>query len=216
MTRLVLTNAIYFKGNWLKQFDEGNTREQDFRVNPEKTVKAQMMSIMGDAFNYTASKDLQILELPYEGEDLSMLVLLPNEGTLDSLEASLTLENLAKWRNNLREQQIDIHIPKFKFETKYDMGNTLKNMGMPTPFIPDEADFSGMDGTKKLYIGFVIHQGFVEVNEKGTEAAAATAVGMVETCVSPSFYADHPFIFLIQDNESGNILFMGRVTDPSQ
>lgn len=216
MTRLVLTNAIYFKGNWQKQFDKDKTSDRDFNVNSEKTVKVPMMSITGETFNYTASQDLQILKLQYEGENLSMLILLPREGTLDSLEASLTLENLSKLRNSLREQEIDIFIPKFKFETKYDMGKTLMNMGMPIAFTPNQADFSGMDGTKKLCIGFVIHQGFVEVNEKGTEAAAATAVGMIETSVTPSFYADHPFIFLIQDNESGNILFMGRVADPSQ
>jgi serpin B len=126
MTRLVLTNAIYFKGNWLKQFDEDKTKEGDFKVNSEKTVKVPMMSMTSETFNYTGSQDLQILELPYEGEDLSMLILLPGEGSLDSVEESLTLENLANWRNNLREQQIDIFIPKFKFETKYDMGERNK------------------------------------------------------------------------------------------
>jgi serpin B len=216
MTRLILTNAIYFKGNWLKQFDKGNTVDRDFRVNTEKTVKVPMMNMMGEKFNYTGTKDLQILEMTYEGEDLSMMILLPKEGTLDSLEASLTLENLASWRNNLREGSIDVFLPKFKFETKYDMGETLEDMGMPTAFDPNEADFSGMDGTRKLSIGFVIHQGFVEVNEEGTEAAAATAVGMVENSVTPSFNVDHPFLFLIQERNSGNILFMGRVSDPSQ
>jgi serpin B len=214
LTRLVLTNAIYFKGNWLKQFDEDDTKDRDFKIDLETSVKVPMMSMTGETFNYTASQDLQILELPYEGEDLSMLVLLPKEGTMDSLEASLSLENLANWRSNLYEREIDIYIPKFKFETKYDMGDTLKEMGMPTAF-SNSADFSGMDGTKNLAIGFVIHQGFVEVNEKGTEAAAATAVGMIATSATPSFYADHPFIFLIQDRESGNILFMGRVSDPT-
>jgi serpin B len=215
LTRLVLTNAIYFKGNWLKQFDAEKTKEQDFRVSPEQTVKAQMMSMTGETFNYTATQDLQVLELPYEGENLSMLILLPGEGGLDSVEESLTLENLVNWRNSLSEQEINIHIPKFKFETKYDMGDTLEEMGMPSAFNPDVADFSGMDGTKRLSIKFVIHQGFVEVNEKGTEAAAATAVGIGIESAPPSFYADHPFIFLIQDRESGNILFMGRVTDPT-
>jgi serpin B len=216
MTRLILTNAIYFKGNWVKQFDEEKTKESDFKVDSETTAKVPMMSMRDESFNYTATQDLQILELPYEGEDLSMLILLPMEGNLDSVEESLTLENLANWRNNLREQEIDIFIPKFKFETKYDMGETLIDMGMPTAFSPGGADFSGMDGTKNLSIGFVVHQGFVEVNEKGTEAAAATAVGMIETSIPNTFNADHPFLFLIQDRDSGNILFMGRVTDPSK
>jgi serpin B len=216
MTRLILTNAIYFKGNWVKQFNEKNTKESDFRVDSEKTVKVPMMSMRDETFNYTATQNLQILELPYQGEDLSMLIILPWEGKMDSVEESLTLENLASWRNNLREQKIDIYIPKFKFETRYDMGDTLKEMGMPTAFSPGGADFSGMDGSKRLFIDFVIHQGFVEVNEKGTEAAAATAVGMVETSIPNTFNADHPFIFLIQDRDSGNILFMGKVSDPSK
>jgi serpin B len=214
-TRLVLTNAIYFKGNWLKQFDKDKTKEWDFRVSSDKTVKVPMMSMPGETFNYTATQDLQILELPYNGEDLSMLILLPKEGSMDSLEEALTLENLANWRNSLTEYEIDIYVPKFKFETKYDMNQILMDLGMPTAF-SDKADFSGMDGTRRLSIGFVIHQGFVEVNEKGTEAAAATAVGMIETSVPPSFVADHPFIFLIQDRDSGNILFLGKVVDPTQ
>jgi serpin B len=161
---------------------------------------------------------LQILELPYEGEDLSMLILLPNEGQMGSLESNLTTENLAKWRSNLWGQEIDIYIPKFKFETKYYMKPTLTEMGMPTAFDPDYADFSGLDGTTDLYITSVVHQGFVEVNEEGTEAAAATAVVIGTESIQPTltFNANHPFIFLIQDNETGNILFMGRVTDPSQ
>jgi serpin B len=215
-TRLVLTNAIYFKGNWVKQFDEEDTVERDFKVNPEKTVRVPMMSMTGETFNFTYYENLEVLELPYQGEDLSMLILLPREGALDSLEASLTLENLTKWRGDLYEGEMDIYIPKFKFETKYDMGKTLEDMGMPAAFDPKEADFSGMDGTKDLYIQHVFHQCFVEVNEKGTVAAAATAVVIGVECATPTFYADHPFLFLIQERESGNILFMGRVTDPSQ
>ena len=216
LTRLVLTNAIYFKGNWVKQFDEEKTSKQDFRVNSDKIVKVPMMSMTGESFNYTHTNELQILEMPYEGEDLSMLILLPWEDSLDSIEASLTLENLTEWRSNLMKREIDIHIPKFRFETKYFMSNMLSEMGMPTAFSPGEADFSGMDGTQDLFIQFVIHQGFVEVNEKGTEAAAATAVGVGLTSAPPSFRADHPFIFLIQDRETGNILFLGRVVDPTK
>jgi len=214
-TRLVLTNAIYFKANWLTQFDKDDTRDSDFFVDSETTVTVPMMSIRDESFNYYSTSGLEVLELPYEGEDLSMLILLPSEGQMDSLESNLTLENLAEWRSNLRNREMDIYIPKFKFETKYLMNDNLKEMGMPTAFT-DSADFSGMNGKKNLYIAFVIHQGFIDVNEEGTEAAAATAVGISETCVPPSFNANHPFIFLIQDNETGNILFMGRVTDPSQ
>jgi serpin B len=214
MTRLVLTNAIYFKGNWLTQFDKDDTRDSDFHVDSETAVTIPMMSIKQEKFDYYSTGGLQILELPYKGEDLSMLILLPGEGLMDSLESSLTLENLAEWRSSLRENEMDIYIPKFKFETKYFMNNNLKEMGMPTAF-SGTADLSGMDGKNNLFISSVIHQGFIDVNEKGTEAAAATAVSMA-TSVPPSFNANHPFIFLIQDNVTGNILFMGRVTDPSQ
>ncbi len=219
LTRLVLTNAIYFKSNWDKQFDEEYTMEQDFRVSPEKTVKVPMMSMNGETFNYTETEDLQILELPYDGEELSMLILLPKDDSLDTVEASINADELRGWRNDLVEEKIDLYMPKFTFETKYFMRDILKKMGMPTAFTPGEADFSGMDGTRNLFIGHVIHQAFVEVNEEGTEAAAATSVGMELTAVPQAntlFRADHPFIFLIQERGSGNILFMGRMADPSQ
>jgi len=213
LTRLVLTNAIYFKGTWAIQFDPTDTKKQDFRVNSEKTVQADMMSLTEEEFNYTETDDLQILELPYKGDELSMLILLPKEN-LNKIE--LTLENLEQWRSSLRERELNIYIPKFKFETKYFMSKDLKEMGMPTAF-GEGADFSGMTGDKKLFISQVIHQAFVEVNEEGTEAAAATALTMVESAVTKPtlFKADHPFIFIIQQKETGNILFIGRVNDPT-
>lgn len=215
-TRLVLTNAIYFKGTWVKQFDPENTKEEDFRVSPENTVKVQMMSIGEEAiFNYTETDELQILELPYSGEKLSMLILLPKEDDLSSIEESLTTDKLAEWRNNLKEEDVNVYIPKFKFNTKYFMVQTLSNMGMPHAFT-GEADLSGIDGTTNLFIQNVIHQAFVEVNEEGTEAAAATAISVGMSAVpQQQFRADHPFIFIIQDKETGNILFMGRVNDPT-
>jgi len=218
-TRLVLTNAIYFKGTWLKQFDKKNTKEQDFRISPGDTVKVPMMSLTGEEteFNYAKTEELQILELPYDGEELSMLILLPKEDDLNPLEKSLDAEKLIEWKNMLRKQEIDVYMPKFTFETKYLLPETLKAMGMPTAFSM-AADFSGMDGTRKLFISNVIHQAFVEVNEEGTEAAAATAVVMEITSVGSDprnmFRADHPFIFIIQQKDSGNILFLGRVTNP--
>jgi serpin B len=216
LTRLVLTNAIYFKGLWVKQFDKKETREEDFKVSPEKTVKVDMMSMTGEEFNYYETEELQIIELLYEGEDLSMLIILPKENYLKSLEESLSLEKLAELRNSLSEQQVDVYIPKFKFETKYFMVKTLKEMGMPTAFSMD-ADFSGMDSTKDLFIANVIHQAFIDVNEEGTEAAAATGVVMELKAAMPTvFRADHPFIFMIQERETNNILFLGRVIDPSQ
>ncbi|UCE38301.1 MAG: serpin family protein [Thermoplasmata archaeon] len=215
LTRLVLTNAIYFKGDWATQFDEENTQEADFRVSSEKTVKVQMMGLSGESFNYTATDIAQIIELPYKGDDLSMLILLPTEDNLDSLEESLSAESLNQLRSELRETEIEVYMPKFKLETKYFMSDTLKEMGMLTAFSEAQADFSGMNGKKDLYITSVIHQGFIEVNEKGTEAAAATAVTIGTYSGPPTFYADHPFIFLVQDKETGNILFIGRVVDPT-
>lgn len=218
MTKLVLTNAIYFKGDWVKEFDKKKTREQDFRVTPSNIVKVPMMSLTGKEaeFNYAETDTLQILEMPYKGEELSMLILLPKED-LSSLEEEISADKLAEWKAMLREQQVNVYMPKFKFETKYFMSETLKKMGMPTAF-SDNADFSGMDSTKNLFIKFVIHQAFVEVNEEGTEAAAATAVGMEVTSAMPSnfFRADHPFIFIIQEKSTGNILLLGRVMNPTK
>ena len=221
MTRLVLTNAIYFKGTWIKQFEKKRTRADDFRVSPTNTIKFPMMQRTDkDAkFNYTETDDLQVLEMPYEGDKLSMMVLLPKNDNLSSLENSLSLEKINDLRSKLREQRVDVFMPKFTFDTKYFLSETLAKMGMPTAFT-DSADFSGMDGTKNLSIQNVIHQAFVDVNEEGTEAAAATGVSIGLTSVMPQqtpiFRADHPFIFVIQDKDNGNILFFGRVSNPSK
>ena len=216
MTRLVLTNAIYFKGTWLKQFEKSDTFDADFRINPEKTIQVPMMSMHEEEFNYFEDGKIQILEMPYDGEELSMLVLLPKDDDLTELENTINADKLSEWNQNLRQETLDVYMPKFTFETKYSLAGTLANMGMPTAFSED-ADFSGMDGTQDLFISAVVHQAFVEVNEEGTEAAAATGVGMTLTAMPriTTFRADHPFIFLIQERNSGNILFLGRVIDPS-
>jgi len=224
-TRLVLTNAVYFKGSWVLKFETGMTREADFKVSPTQTVKAQMMS-QTDKFNYAETDDLQILEMPYLGNDISMLIILPKEGKLDSVESSISSEKLNEWKGMLRQERVMVKVPKFKFDTKYpEMADDLAAMGMPTAFVPPTepscADFTGMTGNCSpdtcLYISAVIHQAFVEVNEEGTEAAAATAVGgMVAMSMPPSFIADHPFIFLIQEKTTGTILFLGRMSDPTK
>ena len=217
-TKLVLTNAIYFKGTWIWKFDKSDTREQDFKITPTNVVKTPMMYMDNDKaqFNYADVGDLQILELPYKGEEISMLVLLPTEN-LDAIEPSLTAEKLEEWKSKMGEDKLDaIYLPKFGFDTKYFMKETLSAMGMPTAF-SGGADFSGMDGIKNLFIDQVIHQAFVKVDEEGTEAAAATAVVMKLTAIQRKiFNVDHPFIFLIQENETGNILFLGRVVDPTK
>ncbi|MFH1193962.1 MAG: serpin family protein [bacterium] len=221
MTQLVLTNAIYFKGTWIKQFEKSQTRDEDFRVSSTNTIKVPMMkrTDKNAKFNYTEDDNVQILEMPYEGGKLSMMVLLPKNDNLSSLESSLTLEKINDWRSKLKEQRVDVFMPKFTFDTKYFMNETLAKMGMPTAFTYD-ADLSGMDGTQSLFIQKVIHQAFVDVNEEGTEAAAATGVSVGFKSAMPQqsiiFRADHPFIFAIQDKDSGNILFLGRVSNPEK
>ena len=233
LTRLVLSNAIYFKGTWEWEFDKSDTREQDFKITPTNVVKTPMMYMDPDKarFNYADLGELQILELPYKGEKISMLILLPKPGedydyetgerivsdyTLEDIEFSA--EKLTEYKSQMQETKLDsISLPKFEFETKYTLNENLKALGMPLAFDAGNADFSGMTTSEKIWIDFVIHQAYVKVDEKGTEAAAATAVGMVGNAMPRNFFrADHPFIFIIQEKDTGNILFMGRVTDPTQ
>ncbi len=222
MTKLVLTNAIYFKGKWINPFNKDKTREQNFRINTDNIVKVPMMQRTDEEaiFNYAENDLLQILELPYTGKKLSMLILLPKNDEIANLENSVNLINLSKWKKDLVKRRVKVFIPKFKFETKYFMMETLKNLGMSMAFTP-EADLSGMDGTKNLYITDVIHQAVIEVNEGGTEAAAATAVITLDSAMPQkskilTFLANHPFIFIIQEKTTENILFMGRVMNPIQ
>ena len=214
--RLVLTNAIYFKGDWLYEFDEEATSVEEFHVTPSTSVEVDMMNLRDETFNYAETDEFQILELPYTGEDVSMLILLPKEGHMGEVEAQLSAERLGEWVENMEGAAVNVYLPRFTFETKYFMMEDLAEMGMPTAFT-GAADFSGMNAEDRLFIDLVIHQAFIEVNEKGTEAAAATGVSMKLSAAMPEevFRADHPFVFLIRDMDTGVILFMGRVTDPS-
>jgi serine protease inhibitor len=225
LTRLVITNAVYFKGTWVKQFDANKTRESPFTITPGTTVPVQMMARTDEdaIFNYTETSTVQVLQMPYAsdgGKRLSMLVILPKGQDLSAVEKGLTVQQLSRWKNNLANQRVMVYFPKFTMETKYSLPATLSAMGMPTAFTT-AADFSGMDGTQNLYIRDVIHQAFVDVNEEGTEAAAATAVVVVAKAIAqpetpvPVFRADHPFLFMIQDDDTGNILFIGRVMEPT-
>jgi serpin B len=213
-TVAVLTNAIYFKGTWEYKFDESQTREEDFKVTSNKTVKVQMMHMREVKLNYSDLGNLQILELPYKGGEISMLVLLPR-GDLKDIESNLTLEKISQYRSRMMETEISVSLPKFEFSTKYELGGTLQNLGMKKAFISGVADFSRMSPNGKgLFISFVLHQAYIKVDEEGTEAAAATAVGISKTAAM-TFRADHPFIFIIQERKTGNILFIGRVVDPT-
>ncbi len=220
LTKLVLTNAIYFKGLWEKQFDPKDTYEADFETNTLQTVTVDMMNYNGEdkKFNYTETEDLKILELDYQGNDLSMIIILPKENNITLAEKQISAVNLVDWKNSFTEKKIDVlQIPKFKLETEYTLNNILSDMGMTDAFSPGVADFSGMDGTNDLFISKVLHKAFIEVNEEGTEAAAATAIIIGVTAIQEptTFIANHPFIFLIQQKETGAVLFMGKVMDPS-
>lgn len=213
-TRLLLTNAIYFKGTWAKEFDKNATREEQFRTNDGRTVQVPMMILEWlNKFNYTETDNAQILEMPYKGNNISMLILLPKDD-LSSLEKTLSPGKIAEWKNSLSEEKVEIHIPKFTINTRYPLAKNLGDLGMPMAFSLG-ADFSGIDGNKEIFLNQVIHQAFVDVDEKGTEATAATAAPATAS-KNPVFLADHPFIFIIQDKETGLIMFMGRVSDPSK
>jgi len=224
MTRLVITNAIYFKGTWVRQFDPAETTEEEFQVAPGETVRVPMMRQTDEdaIFGYAETESLQVLRMPYahgNGTELSMLVLLPKDDNLTAAEEALDAETLGKIRESLIEQRVRVVFPKFTLETTYSLPPALAAMGMPTAFT-DAANFSGMDGTEELFISEVVHKAFVDVNEEGTEAAAAT--GVVVNLASapmedrtPVFRADHPFVFLIVEEDSGAILFAGRIVNPA-
>ena len=218
MTRLVLTNAIYFKGNWARQFKEDRTKEAPFTLSDGRKVDVAMMN-QTEKFNYMETESFQALELPYVDDELSMIILLPKEfDGLDEFEKTLTAENLSKWMGELRNREVRVSIPKFKMTSQFGLAPVLKSMGMVDAFSAN-ADFSGMNGKRDLLISAVIHKAYVDVNEEGTEAAAATAVTMKLTSIGPTripvFRANHPFLFLIRDNHSGSILFIGRVMKPN-
>jgi serpin B len=217
LTRLVLTNAIYFKGDWASQFLKAATREQPFTTGAGAAIKVPMMN-QTDQFNYLDGDTFQMLEMPYAGKELSMVVLLPKKADgLAELEKTLTADALAGWVGKLRQTRVQVGFPKFKMTKGLSLSDILAKMGMPLAF-SDRADFSGMNGSRDLFITGVFHKAFVDVNEEGTEAAAATGV-VVGVRAAPKerltrFVADHPFVFLIRDARSGSVLFMGRVTDP--
>lgn len=218
LTRLVLTNAIYFKGNWARQFEEKDTREDTFTLLSSEEVNTPMMNQTAE-FGYIEAEDFQGLELPYVDDELSMIILLPKEiDGLIEIEKSLTAENLSQWLTRIRKRKVVISVPKFKETCQFSLADVLGQMGMTDAFVPAAADFSGMNGKGDLFISAVIHKAFVDVNEEGTEAAAATGVAVGLTAVGPKeipvFRADHPFLFLIRDNKSGSILFIGRMMNP--
>jgi len=214
---LVLTNAIYFKSAWAEPFQKSSTRPKPFHMSNGTTVQVPVMQLI-ERFPYLEKKTFRAVSLPYSGNALSMLVLVPREvDGLATLEEGMKAGDLADWEGEMAVKQVHLGLPKFKFTSRFILNDALEALGMKGAFALGTADFTGMAGTDELFIGRVIHQAFVDVNEAGTEAAAATAVvmeGEGPPEPAPVLMIDRPFLFLIRDNKTGSILFMGRVLDP--
>ena len=219
-TRLVLVNAIYFKGLWLQPFLKEDTSPGTFFVAANQTIQVQMMRQEAH-FKFLESKGLgcQILELPYIGSKMSMVIFLPVETDgLGSLEGKITYDNFEKSLSTLdssRPEKMEVFLPKFKLTQQFSLNDVLSKMGVSEMFIAGKADFSGITADS-LYVSQVVHKAFIEVNEEGTEAAAATGIGVNALSLTPMFNADHPFLFFIRHRDTGAILFMGRLLKPSE
>ena len=216
-TRLVLTNAIYFNAAWQYPFEESMTKDGPFYLLDGSKVTVPMMK-QTEHFGYTEGEGYQAVELPYDGRELSMVILLPRKENFEQFEGSLDYQLVDSLIKTLEYQRVSLTMPKFEFESEFRLKETLSAMGMPVAFSGWDADFSGITGSRDLWIADVIHKAFISLDEEGTEAAAATAVVM-PTAMPPEepveFNVDRPFIFLIRDIETGAILFVGRVVDPS-
>ncbi len=216
-TRLVLSNAIYFKATWVEQFEKRLTEEGKFYGLEGEEISAQMMQSGSSAsFRYLKDDDYQAVELPYIGNQVSMLVVVPDQGMFEEFEDQFSIEKLNLILDGLSYSPVVLTFPKFEFEAEISLAEILTDMGMPTA-LSDAADFSGMTGSKDLFISDVFHKAFVCVDEEGTEAAAATAVDMSLTSMPESpleLTVDRPFLFLIREHDTGTVLFMGRVVNP--
>lgn len=211
-TRLVLTNAIYFKADWETPFLNG-TKDAPFTLLDGSQVNVPMMSRRANT-GYAQGPDYQAVELLYKGGRMRMLILLPAPGQFETFEGTLTGERVTNILQTLERGDLKVYLPKFSYDAALSLKDTLMQMGMPDAFTPGVADFSGMDGTRDLFISAVVHQAFIAVDEIGTEAAAATGVVMEIESMPTEVRLDRPFIFLIHDMESDAILFVGRLTDP--
>jgi serpin B len=221
-TRLVLANAIYFKAAWDAQFTKEASRKEKFHVSLDRDVDIEMMQ-QTRFYEVAELEGFKLLVMPYKGSEASMLVLLPDKvDGLEDLERSLSAEKVDSWLEKRKSVRVALSLPKFKSTSALNLNDPLIALGMKKAFAIKEADFSGIASVQgePLYIGLVIHKAFVDVNEEGTEAAAATGVsiraGAVMRPIEPlRFNADHPFVYIIRSNSTGDILFMGRLTDPT-
>uniref|UniRef100_A0A8C8SVI4 Serpin domain-containing protein n=1 Tax=Pelusios castaneus TaxID=367368 RepID=A0A8C8SVI4_9SAUR len=219
-TKLVLVNAVYFKGQWAVEFKKENTRESPFHINKTASKPVQMMVNMGKYKIATIEKHrCQVLELPYKGGDLSMYILLPNDYTgLTQLEKELTYEKLTTWisPHHFQEVKAEVSLPRFKIEKTTELNKYLKALGMTDVFDPKESDLSGITKVKGLFVSKAVHKAYIEINEEGTEAAAATGIvaGVTSIGTHIQFVADHPFLFFIRHQKTKCILFYGRFSSP--
>ena len=217
LTRLVLTNAIYFNASWTWPFSKVDTEDRPFHLVGDDRVEVPMMTETSeDFYGYARGDGYQAVDLPYSLGEVSMTILLPDEGTFQEFEDSLNAEVLSRILNDIEIEYLTLTMPLFEFESQFSLGETLAGLGMPDAF-GAQADFSGMTETKGLQIDFVVHKAFVSVDERGTEAAAATAVGMLLGLRSEDpipVTVNRPFIFLIRDTATGTVLFLGRVMNP--
>jgi len=218
LTRLVLTNAVYFNAAWARPFNEAATSDGAFSRLDGSQVTVPMMT-QELVLAYHRGTDFTAVEMPYDGNELSMLLLLPDTGSFTTFEASLSSGMFNTILAESQANNVSLIMPRFEFRTDLSLTQTLSDLGMPIAFAPGAADLSGMDGTLNLFISAVLHKAYIKVNEQGTEAAAATAVIVGETSVPPDpivVTLDRPFVFLIRDIETGTILFLGRVLDPAR
>jgi serpin B len=216
LTRMVLTNAIYFNAAWASQFEKALTQNGPFHLIDNSAVTVPMMHQMR-SFRYTEDTGYQAVELPYDGNQLSMVLILPAADRFGAFETGLDSAQIKGIIDKLQTAEVNLTMPRFKIESQFGLNSALGSLGMPAAFSPDEADFSGMDGRKDLYISDVVHKAYVSVDEAGTEAAAATGVIVGTTAIPTNIKnmtLDHPFIFLIRDIPTGTILFIGRVMNP--
>ncbi|XP_003225625.2 leukocyte elastase inhibitor isoform X1 [Anolis carolinensis] len=224
LTKLVLVNAIYFKGSWEEKFDKFDTTDKPFRLSKKEKKNVKMMFMKKKLpFSYIDDCKCRVLELPYQGKELSMILLLPDDieddsTGLEQLEKQLILGNLQKWtcsQNMYSNHEVYVHLPKFKLEESYDLQSYLEALGLRDVFGSGKADLSGMSRARDLHVSKIVHKSFVEVNEEGTEAAAAAAaVAMNSMPMREKFNADHPFLFFIRYNPTNTILFFGRFASP--
>lgn len=219
LTRLVLANAIYFKASWLNTFQEDMTEDRAFTLLDGSQVSVPMMNYSKpERLPYIRGDGYQAVELPYVGGEISMVILVPDADKFSEYEEAMSTEHFNSILDSLEAKNVQLAMPKFSFESEFSLAETFLKMGLKSAFDPQEADFSGMDGSRDLFIKNVLHKAFVSVDEKGTEAAAATAVIVGVTSlpvVDVELSIDRPFVFLIRDIPTGTILFMGRVLSPA-